>query len=290
FLAELALLQEVVIQAGMLGIHAHGGNGPVYPDATGQALQGSDGILSIEIDDLGALAAGQVQAAGQVIDGKYPGGAHQPRTGDGELVHRAAAEHGDGITGADLRHFRAEVAGGEDIREQDRLVVGDGVGNLDQADIGVGNTGLFRLQAIEAATGFRPAEKGGAGLGAVRVGAIALGVIAGPAVGAVATGNGGGDDHPVAHLQVAHIGAQGFDDADALVPEDSAWAHTADAATDKMQVGTADGRGGQADNGIGGLMQYRIRYLFQAYVTDIVKNDGFHPLSSHGRCAAAFLV
>src|SRR5690606_38397925 len=135
-----------------------------------------------------------------------------------------------------------------------------------QADIGVGNTGLFRLPAIEAATGFRPAAKGGAGPVAVRGGAIALGVIAGPAAGAVATGNGGGDDHPVAHLQVAHIDAEGFDDADALVPEDGARTHTADAATDEMQVGTADGRRSQADNGIGGLVQYRIRYLFQAYV------------------------
>ena len=48
---------------------------------------------------------------------------------DGEQAHRAAAEHRHGVAGFDLRQLRAEVARGEDVGDEDGLLVGDALGH-----------------------------------------------------------------------------------------------------------------------------------------------------------------
>ena len=96
-----------------------------------------------------------------------------------------------GVAAAHLGHLGAEVAGGEDVREQNRLIVADLRWQFDQPDVGERDT-AFSLQTMEWSGGLRTAIERGAGLLAVRVGAIALGEVAGPAIGTVATGDGGG--------------------------------------------------------------------------------------------------
>src|SRR5215213_9919139 len=58
---------------------------------------------------------------------------------DGELAHRAAAEHGHDVALADLGQPGPEPGRWEDVRQHDRLVIGDLVGQLDQADVGEGD-------------------------------------------------------------------------------------------------------------------------------------------------------
>ena len=52
---------------------------------------------------------------------------------DREEPDRAAAEDGDDVTGLDLGETRCEPRRREDVREQQRIVVADLVGQLDAA-------------------------------------------------------------------------------------------------------------------------------------------------------------
>src|SRR5690606_34842108 len=244
-----------------LRIDAHGIDGAVHADAIGQPAQGFDRIFTIEIDHLGTLAPGHVEAVVEVIDGKYARGTQQLGAGDGELTDRAGAEDGHGVAAADFGQLRAEIPGGEDIGEQDGLVVVDFAGQLHQADIGEGNTRHLGLQAVEGTGDFRAAVKGGAGLLAVGVGLVALGIVAGAAVAAVAAGDGGGHHHAITDVQVAHIAAQRLDDTHGLVTEDGALAHAADGAPHEMQVGAADGRCGNANDRIGTRLYLGFRHI-----------------------------
>ena len=114
---------------GALGVDVHGVDHPVGAAAAGQLAQHLDRVLGVEVDRLGALAAGRVQARGLPVDG-YVG------------------QHG-------------------------RLVVGDLVGQLDQADVGERDPDQLGLHAVEGATGLGAAEEGRAGLGAVGIGDVA---------------------------------------------------------------------------------------------------------------------
>ncbi len=210
------------------------------------------------------------------VDGEHPASAQQLGAGNGELAHRAAPEHRHGVAAAHLGHLGAEVAGGEDVREQNRLIVADLRWQFDQPDVGERDTGLLSLQTMEWSGGLRTAIERGAGLLAVRVGAIALGEVAGPAVGTVATGDGGWDDDPIADLQVAHIGAQGLDDADTFVAENGARLHAAHGAPHEVQVGAADRRCGDAHNGIGGRQDAWFRHVFETDIANGVVDNSFH--------------
>ncbi len=140
----------------VLGVHADGVDGAVHADPGGQPAQGLDRILALEVDHFGALLAGHVQAVRVAVDGEHPGGAEEQRAGDGELADRTAAEHGDGVAGGDTGQFGAEVTGGEDVRQEYRLVVADAAGQADQADVGIGNPRFLGLQPMEAAVGPGP--------------------------------------------------------------------------------------------------------------------------------------
>src|SRR5215831_10584478 len=95
------------------------------------------------------------------IDREHPSRAHQERAGYGTLTDRTAPEDCDRVAGLNLGVVRAEVAGREDIRKRDRLVVGYLVRQLDTPHVGIGNARKLGLQTVEGA-GFRrsPEERG----------------------------------------------------------------------------------------------------------------------------------
>ena len=126
----------------MFGIHAHGIDHPVHTDTAGEPLERLDGVFAIEVDRLRALALRHAQTIVMAVDGEHPASAQQLGAGNGELAHRAAPEHRHGVAAAHLGHLGAEVAGGEDVREQNRLIVADLRWQFDQPDVGERDTGL----------------------------------------------------------------------------------------------------------------------------------------------------
>gem|GEM_PF-4894504 len=225
---------------GALGIDADGVDHPVDADAAGQPPDRLHRMLAVEVDHLGPLAAGGGQPVLDAVDGEHAAGAEQPGGEDRELSHRAAPEHRHGVAVADLGDVGAEIAGGEDVGDQNRVLVAHLVGQLDQPHVGVRDARLVGLQPVERAAGLGAAEEGGAGLGAVGVGLGALGVVAGPAVGAGAAGDRGGNHHPIADLEIAHVLAQALDHPHALAAQDRPRPHPAHRAADEVQVRAAD--------------------------------------------------
>ena len=120
------------------------------------------------------------------------------RAGDGELADRAAAEHGHGVAGLDLRELRTEVAGREDVREQDRLVVAHAVGQLHQVRRRERDARVLGLQAVEAAARARRRRRTRCRRGPLGLRDVALRIVAVAAVRAVAAGDGRRNDDAVA--------------------------------------------------------------------------------------------
>ena len=123
---------------------------------------------------------------------------------DREVLHHrlAAAEDGDLVAGIDLGVVGRHPPGREDVRDHDRLLVGDVVGQLHEVERRERHARRLGLEAVESARVVRPAVEGGSR--PVRVGDVALRRVAGAAVRAAPAPDCRGDDDAIADAQVAH--------------------------------------------------------------------------------------
>src|SRR5260221_4852872 len=173
----------------------------------------------------------------------------------------------------------AEIAGGENIRGENSLVVGHFFRQLEQADISKGNASVLGLQSIEWPRIFGAAKKCGAGELAIWIGIIALRVVARSAVRASSAGNCGRNDGAISGLYIADGFADFFNDADAFMTEDSAFLHTGHGATHEMQICAANSAGGQTHNGVEVVLYRRLLDRVQSNISNPMENDGFHSFS-----------
>ncbi len=247
---------------------------PVDADAAGQLQDGADRVLAVEVDRLRVLPAGQVEPVRDAVDDDDAPRSLQPRARDRGLPDRTGAHHGHGVTAADLREPRTEPGGRVDVRQHDGLGVVDRLGQRNEPHVGERDPGVLGLEAVETAGALRPAEEDGPA--PRRVGVVALGVVARPAVAAGAAGDGGRHHHAVPGAEVPHLGPHLGDDADRLVAEDAALLHVGHGAPDEVQVGTADRRGGDADDRVVRVLDGGVRHVVQTDVADGVPYNGLH--------------
>jgi len=124
--------------------------------------------------------------------------------------------------------------------------------------------------------GSGPAEERGPGLWSVGVDIIALSVVSGPAVRAVTTAEGRGDDYSIADPQVPDLGADLLDDTDTLVAENSTQLHPRQRAADHVEVRPAYRAGGEPHNRIRRVLYLRLLDVVEPYVSYAVENNRFH--------------
>jgi hypothetical protein len=98
------------------------------------------------------------------------------------------------------------------------------------------------------------------------------------AVEASAARDGERHDHAVAFADLAgiHVRTKFFDNAHRFVAEDVAGLHEGDEAINKVQVGTADSGGRDADDGVAAVEERRVRNVFDPYLVRGTPNEGFH--------------
>ena len=108
-------------------------------------------ILLHEIDGLRTGLCRQRQTLRHGIDGNHPAGAQEKGAADRKLPDRPAAPDGDGLAALDVAEFRAHVARGKDVREEQDLLVGQPFRHLDGPDIGIGHAQIFSLPAAISA-------------------------------------------------------------------------------------------------------------------------------------------
>ena len=209
--------------------------------------------VRVEVDRIGraGLVERHLQAVVVVIDRDHPLRAEHDRAGDRELSHGAGAEHGDDLAALDVAEVGAHEAGREDVRQEQDLLVGQVVLDLERADIRERHARVLSLPPGVAAGEMRVAEDARGRVtehllrhARVRVGVLAQRVQLVLAVPAVAAGDRERHDDAIADLQVRDAAADLDDLAHELVPEDVALLHRRDVAVVEMQIRPADRRRG----------------------------------------------
>ncbi len=264
--------------------HAHRVDHGIGPDAAGHFHQGFADMGLLEIDDLGAEFLRQFEPMGMVVDADDLLGPHQHGALHGKQAHRSGTPDGDRVARLDLGVFSRHPAGGQDVGEEQDLVIIHAVGNDDRPDIGKRHPHIFRLAAGIAAGEVGIAEQAADGMAVEHFGGVLLfngiAVVAGRilqllAVEALAAGNGEGHHDALALLERA-LGANLDHFAHEFMAQDIARFHAGDDAVIKVQVGTADRRGGHLEDDIARIDDFGVGMAIDAYVMGAVPGQCAH--------------
>src|SRR5699024_6769056 len=244
--------------------------GSVVPERLGDLL---GGVAVVEVDRLGTDVPGDVQAMADVVDDEHATGPAQQRGVGGHLPDGAGTVDGDGVTRLHARQLHAVIPGGEDVGQQGEVGLVLRAGRQGHAVVvGEGHPQVFGLAAgvgTHADVPVGPA--GGAGL----VDGQTEGALAAAAVGAESAGDVEGQHHAVALGQGGDTGADLLDHTHVLVAEGDAGLGIS-APFVHVQVGPADGRGGDLDDHIGGVLDGGILDLLDGDLVGALVDDGSH--------------
>jgi hypothetical protein len=164
---------------------------------------------------------------------------------------RSGADDRDGVAGLDTAGQDADlVSRWEDVCQEHDLFVGQLWRKLVHGGIRERHSRILRLQAVD-----QVAEDPTAAAGAEAVAAL----LAEPAATA---GRDARDKHAVAFGERGDCVAGLDDRSDGLVAEDAAWLDLRDIAFQDVQVGAADRRRVDSDDGVGGLLNHGVGHGF----------------------------
>ena len=223
------------------------------------------------------------EPVGKPVDRDDPLGAEHPGAGDGELSDGSTSPHGHHVARLDVAHLRTHVAGRQDVRQEQHLLVRHALGHLHRSDVRERHAGILRLAAGVAAEHVRVPEQPGGRMPhqllrhpRIRIGVLAEREQVSPAHGTGAAGDRKGNDHPIARLEVLDR-APGLDHlAHEFVAQDVALLHRGDEPVEQVQVRAADRGGGDPDDGVARVEDLGIRDLTDLDVSLAHPADGFH--------------
>ena len=161
----------------------------------------------------------------------------------------------------DLPHLGRLVAGGQDVAEEEHLLVLHVVGDLGGPDVGERHPHVLGLAALEAPGGVRVAEHARGDVVGGGVGVLAVGEQATLAEEAAAAGDVERNHHPVAPLQGPDVSARLLDDPGELVAEGAPHPGVGDEAVKKVEVRAADGGAGDPEDDVLGVLDAGVRLL-----------------------------
>lgn len=187
-----------------------------------------------------------------------------------EQPDRTRAEHRHRIAGPDARVLRAHVAGGEDVAEEEHVLVRQARGHPLAHVIGERHPDRLRLPARILLPEAAPEDRAAGG--------DALGGQAHAAPLAEPARDRERRDDPVALPELAHRRARLLDHAHELVPHHHPGVEPGDPPVILVQVGAADRAGGDAQHHVGGIHDARVRHRLHPYVAWSVERDRLHAL------------
>src|SRR5688572_21758450 len=239
------------------------------PAALRELLQALDHALLLEVDRDRAAGLRHAQALGHAVDGDDLPGAEQHRGADGELAHRTGAPHRHRVLGLDVALHGGLPAGGEDVAEEQRLLVGHAGWNFYRPDIGEWHAHVFRLPAGIAAGEVRVAEQARGAVAEHLVGDLAIAVrplahrvVAAAALLAFAADDRKGNHDPVSRFELPAVRPQvraHLDDfAHEFMAHDVAAHHAGNEAAEEVQVGAADRAVRPFDDAVAWILDLRI--------------------------------
>ena len=227
------------------------------------------------VDHLDPVTERHLDALGDEVDGDDPrtsmlgdAGAHLPYRAQPEDGHAAAVGDGGPLDGLPRR--------GQHVGEVEEALVGRALGHLDGAEVGLGHPQELGLPPWHLTVELGEAEQRSPHALLAYLGGLALGEELLAAHPTAPTGDVERDDHPVPGPYVADPGAHSLDDAHGFVPEDVTLVEEGAERLVEVEVGAADGRRGDAHDGVGGLFDGGIRYGVHAHIPLAVPCNSSH--------------
>src|SRR5882757_6624455 len=157
--------------------------------------------------------------------------------------------------------------------------------NLDRADIGIGDAGIFGLSTGVATEHVRVSKQSGGGTPpqllrhpGIRIRIFAQRELLRLAEKATPASDGKGIYDTVTHLQIFNAGTELNDLSHELVAEDIALHHGGNVTVIDMQIRAADGRGADTNDCIARIENLRIWHIFDPQVCRAVPTVGFHDI------------
>ena len=197
------------------------------------------------------------------VDENHCSGPQQLGALGGAQTHRAGTQDGYGISLTQLTQLRTEVAAGEDITDEEGVLVGDLGGDVRKPCVGKGNTHQLGLTPVNTASQFPAAMDT----------VIDVAAPAKPARTAECLAVGA---DPVAHMQINDTRTQLHNLANKLVAQDGSGDGARDSAVTNVEVTGADGGAGHPHDGITGRQNVRVRPLLQTQIIQAVIDQSFH--------------
>src|SRR4051812_26205224 len=243
------LLHLVVegLRARAVRLHAHCLDADVRSPATGHLAQLGGDVDILVVEGLRPdVRADLLEPVVEPVDDDDPLGAHEHGRAGSHLTHSPCTPHRDDVTRPHLGLVGPRPAGRRRVGGEQRPLVGDAVGDGEDALVGVGHPDVGRVAARPAAHCVGVPVAAADGLAPQRLGdpRVGIAVVAQrpqplPAVPTLPTAGEGDHHHAVAHLVLRHAGADLGDRAHELVPEHVPRAHGRDVAAHQVQVRAA---------------------------------------------------
>jgi hypothetical protein len=209
------------------------------------------------------LESRRVEVDGDDPSGRVELGGHDRREPDG-----AGADHGDRVTGLDPAGEHADLVGrGEDVGEEEHLLVREPVRHLVDGCVGERDAGVLRLQAVD-----QVAEDPAPAAGAEAVPALL-------AEAAATARRDARDEDPVAGLDVRDGRADLDDRPDRLVAEDRPRHDLGHVSLEDVEISATDRRRVDADDGVGRLDDRRVRHGLPGPLARPAVDERFHDAS-----------
>lgn len=202
-------------------------------------------LILVEVDrDDAVRRFGERESVRVVIDHEDRLGAQHPGTSRRHVADRAGTEDRNRRTLLDLAIDRGLIPGGEDVREEQHLLVGQGVGHDEGADIRLWNSNELSLTPRDAPKEVAITEESCRRLerlcvhcGAVTgVGCLARGVFAEEAMEALPTRDHERDNHAVSGFDGGNVAAHLFHDSHELVTKNVPVLHSGDLPAEDVEV------------------------------------------------------
>ena len=258
---------------------------------TGHLLQRLVDVDLLVVQGLRARTlARNPQPIGEAVDRDDLLGPEQVRALDRELSHGSAPPHGHDVAGLDAAHVSGHVAGREDVREEEHLLVVQLVWHPQRADVRERDPRVLGLPARVAAEQVRVPEDAARRIApellshpCVRVRVLTEGVQLPLALRAVAARDWERHHHAVADREVLDVTAQLDDLAHELVAEHVAPLHRRYEAVVEVQVRAADRCARDPHDGVARVQDLRIGNLLHLDVLLAVPTVRLH------RCTPASL-
>src|SRR6185312_2788935 len=215
-----------------------------------------DGVAVGKINRGGAELFGLLQAFRDVIYHINFRSAFEQRAICGQQSDRACAENGDGFTRCHLGQFGCVIGGRKDVREQKKIIfplIAGLAGKFEAVEIGVRNKNELGLTSLI----WPHARIAVCGVGFFGIhGQTGLSVSA-MAIEAETAGDVERQNYAIAFFDARNCFANFFDDAHNFVADDGTFVEGR-ATVIHVQIAAADSAGGDAQQGIGGRLDFRL--------------------------------